>query len=132
MQSVSSNAVAQAISVIGSTVNGVITTGVYTGTGTFKNDNIGYVDLTKGKWIVILQIEYNASGASSDSVVGLSLGNETWRIRVPNSNQSNDLDLQLTAFVNVTTSTNRTSLYLYHHKTVTIKGQTVCLAIRIA
>ena len=132
MQSVSSNAVAQALSVIGTSASGVVTTGTYTGTGTFKSDNIGYVDLTKGKWIILLQIEYNAGGASGDSVVGLSLGNETWRIRVPNSNSNNDLDLQLTAFVDVTTSTNRVSLVLYHHKTVTLKGNTLCRAIRIA
>ena len=131
-QPATSGGVAQAISVIGSTVSGVLTTGTYTGTGAFKSDNIGYVDLTKGKWIVILQIEYNASGASTDSVVGLSIGNETWRVRVPNSNPNNDLNLQLTAFVNVTATTSRTSLILYHHKTVTLKGNTLCLAIRVA
>lgn len=137
MQSVSSNAVAQEVNTIngvlnsiGSIVNGTMTTGTYTGSGSFKADEVGYINLTKGTWVVLAQIEYGGRDTSNSSVVGLAIADQ-WRIRVPNLNSANDLDLQCVGIVGVGSNSYRCSITLFHHQTVIVTGATYCRAVKI-
>lgn len=129
MNSVTSNAVNAAISVIGTIIDGTIVQDTYTASS-FKIDECGYINLTKGTWIIFIDLGYQGRDASNDSVIGIEVGG--FRVRTANVNQNNDLELQCFAISTVTESSRRVSIILVHHKTVILSGLAICRAIRIA